>query len=169
MQALGMLPVLIILAIAFHYSQRAAVPDRRRTCRSCAAGGDQHRARRRHDLRDPDRRHRPLGRLDPRRLGDGRADRLARLRTGAGSACPPALLTGLVFGLLNGGLIAFGKLPPFIVTLGSLTAVRGIARLMGARHHRLQPGPALRLRSATRPSRSRPASASRCWRSSPSW
>jgi ribose transport system permease protein len=42
------------------------------------------------------------------------------------------LATGLAFGLLNGGLIAFAKLPPFIVTLGSLTAVRGIARLIGA-------------------------------------
>ncbi|HEY0204767.1 MAG TPA: ribose ABC transporter permease [Acetobacteraceae bacterium] len=44
---------------------------------------------------------------------------------------PAALLTGLAFGLVNGSLIAFGKLPPFIVTLGSLTAVRGVARLMG--------------------------------------
>ncbi len=44
---------------------------------------------------------------------------------------PAALLTGLAFGLINGSLIAFGKLPPFIVTLGSLTAVRGLARLMG--------------------------------------
>jgi ribose transport system permease protein len=44
---------------------------------------------------------------------------------------PAALLTGLAFGLVNGSLIAFGKLPPFIVTLGSLTAVRGLARLMG--------------------------------------
>ncbi len=42
-----------------------------------------------------------------------------------------ALLAGLIFGLINGGLIAFLKLPPFIVTLGSLTAVRGIARLIG--------------------------------------
>src|ERR671921_1072222 len=44
---------------------------------------------------------------------------------------PAALLTGLFFGLLNGVLIAFLGLPPFIVTLGSLTAVRGLARLMG--------------------------------------
>ena len=44
---------------------------------------------------------------------------------------PAALLTGLGFGLVNGALIAFGKLPAFIVTLGSLTAVRGLARLMG--------------------------------------
>jgi ribose transport system permease protein len=39
---------------------------------------------------------------------------------------------GLGFGLINGLLISTLKLPPFIVTLGSLTAVRGIARLMGA-------------------------------------
>jgi ribose transport system permease protein len=44
---------------------------------------------------------------------------------------PAGLLTGLVFGLINGGLIAFGNLPPFIVTLGALTAIRGIARLIG--------------------------------------
>ena len=44
---------------------------------------------------------------------------------------PAALVTGLVFGLFNGALIAFLRLPPFIVTLGSLTAVRGVARLLG--------------------------------------
>lgn len=38
---------------------------------------------------------------------------------------------GLAFGLANGALIAMLALPPFIVTLGSLTAVRGVARLMG--------------------------------------
>jgi ribose transport system permease protein len=42
-----------------------------------------------------------------------------------------ALLTGTVIGLANGALIAFLRLPPFIVTLGSLTAVRGLARLLG--------------------------------------
>ncbi|WP_395019112.1 ribose ABC transporter permease [Dongia sp.] len=45
---------------------------------------------------------------------------------------PAALGMGLAFGLANGILIAAMRLPPFIVTLGSLTAVRGIARLMGA-------------------------------------
>ena len=44
---------------------------------------------------------------------------------------PAALLMGLALGLANGALIAFFKLPPFIVTLGSLTAVRGFARLLG--------------------------------------
>jgi ribose transport system permease protein len=42
-----------------------------------------------------------------------------------------ALVTGAVLGLLNGALIAFLRLPPFIVTLGSMTAVRGLARLFG--------------------------------------
>lgn len=46
-------------------------------------------------------------------------------------AIPAGLGMGLLFGVVNGCLIAFLRLPPFIVTLGSLTAVRGIARLMG--------------------------------------
>jgi ribose transport system permease protein len=45
---------------------------------------------------------------------------------------PAALGAGLLFGLANGVLIALLRLPPFIVTLGSLTAVRGIARLLGS-------------------------------------
>jgi ribose transport system permease protein len=44
---------------------------------------------------------------------------------------PAALVTGAVLGLANGALIAFLRLPPFIVTLGSMTAVRGLARLLG--------------------------------------
>ena len=45
---------------------------------------------------------------------------------------PASVLTGAAFGIVNGGLIALLRLPPFIVTLGSLTAVRGAARLLGA-------------------------------------
>ena len=44
---------------------------------------------------------------------------------------PAALLCGPAFGTVNGALVAFMKLPPFIVTLGTLTAVRGLARLAG--------------------------------------
>lgn len=44
---------------------------------------------------------------------------------------PAAMMMGLACGLLNGVLIAYLQLPPFIVTLGSLTAVRGVARLLG--------------------------------------
>lgn len=51
---------------------------------------------------------------------------------GAGWAgVPVGLAVGLGFGIVNGALISLLRLPPFIVTLGSLTAVRGIARLLG--------------------------------------
>jgi ribose/xylose/arabinose/galactoside ABC-type transport system permease subunit len=39
------------------------------------------------------------------------------------------LLTGLVSGLINGFLITFGKLPPFISTLGMMSVARGAALL----------------------------------------
>jgi ribose transport system permease protein len=44
-------------------------------------------------------------------------------------AVPTACFVGLCCGIANGGLIAALRLPPFIVTLGALTAVRGVARL----------------------------------------
>jgi ribose transport system permease protein len=46
-------------------------------------------------------------------------------------AIPMALIAGLALGAVNGSLIAFLRLPPFIVTLGAMTAVRGLARLIG--------------------------------------
>jgi ribose transport system permease protein len=49
----------------------------------------------------------------------------------AALAIPAGLGIGLLLGLVNGMLVAFGKLPAFIVTLGGLTAMRGIARLIG--------------------------------------
>ncbi|WP_158817690.1 ribose ABC transporter permease [Methylocapsa sp. S129] len=42
-----------------------------------------------------------------------------------------ALIGGGALGLINGALIAFLRLPPFIVTLGTMTSVRGLARLFG--------------------------------------
>ncbi|QCG91085.1 ribose ABC transporter permease [Azospirillum sp. TSH100] len=53
------------------------------------------------------------------------------LTPAADLAIPAALLVGLALGLANGSLVAFMRLPPFIVTLGGLTAVRGFARLLG--------------------------------------
>lgn len=47
----------------------------------------------------------------------------------AWAAIPLALAAGAACGLVNGSLIAWLGLPPFIVTLGALTAVRGVARL----------------------------------------
>ena len=40
---------------------------------------------------------------------------------------PAALMLGMVLGLFNGALVAFAGLPPFIVTLGTYTALRGAA------------------------------------------
>ena len=45
-------------------------------------------------------------------------------------AVPLGLLFGLLIGLVNGALISFVGLPPFIVTLGSMTAFRGAAYLL---------------------------------------
>lgn len=46
------------------------------------------------------------------------------------AAVPAALLAGLLLGLVNGAIITFLDVPPFIVTLGSLTALRGVAFLV---------------------------------------
>ncbi len=48
----------------------------------------------------------------------------------AWAAVPLALAAGLVLGLLNGALVALAGLPPFIVTLGSMTTLRGLAYLL---------------------------------------
>lgn len=49
----------------------------------------------------------------------------------SGLPLPLALLiglaTGTICGLINGSLISFGKLPPFIVTLGMMSVARGAA------------------------------------------
>jgi len=44
-------------------------------------------------------------------------------------AVPLALLAGLACGLANGALISWGGLPPFIVTLGTMSIARGAALL----------------------------------------
>ncbi len=48
----------------------------------------------------------------------------------AGMTIPMALGAGLVMGLFNGILVAWAGLPPFIVTLGTYTALRGAAYLL---------------------------------------
>ncbi len=129
-QAIGMLPVLIILAIAFHYlgeerfltgqnlsivAQQAAI--------NCVLGAGMTFVI-------------LTGGIDlsvgSMLAASAMSALIVSLVPGFGLlGVPAALLTGLFFGLLNGSLVAFAGLPPFIVTLGSLTAVRGLARLMG--------------------------------------
>jgi ribose transport system permease protein len=43
---------------------------------------------------------------------------------------PMFLISGLVMGLLNGGIVAAFKINPFVVTLGTMTALRGAAYLL---------------------------------------
>jgi ribose transport system permease protein len=45
------------------------------------------------------------------------------------AAVPAAMLAGLVIGVLTGMIVAYMGLPPFIVTLGTYTAIRGAAYL----------------------------------------
>lgn len=47
------------------------------------------------------------------------------------SAVPASLLSGAVVGAATGATVAYGKLPPFIITLGTYTALRGAAYLFG--------------------------------------
>ena len=74
-------------------------------------------------------------------------------------------LVGTGAGLVNGLLIAYGRLVPFIATLAMLVAARGLAQRMSDRKTQIiQPDNA---RSST--CRPRGCSASRCWSTSSRW
>ena len=130
LQALGMLPVLFILAVVFHYlsdqrflsAQNLGIVAQQASINTVLGAGMTFVIL--------------TGGID---LSVGSILAAAAMAGLIVSLLPgwgmlgvlAALLTGLGFGLLNGVLVADAKLPPFIVTLGSLTYVRGLARLMG--------------------------------------
>ena len=130
-QALGMLPVLIVVGIAFHYlsdgrfftPQNISIVTQQASINCVLAAGMTFVIL--------------TGGID---LSVGSILAASAMGALIVSLVPgvgllgifAGLLTGLFFGLLNGVLVAFAGLPPFIVTLGSLTAVRGLARLIGA-------------------------------------
>lgn len=129
-QALGMLPILLILCIGFHYlsdgrfftPQNISIVAQQASINTVLAAGMTFVIL--------------TGGID---LSVGSILAASAMAAVIGSLIPgwgllgvPAgLIVGLFFGLINAALIAFVGLPPFIVTLGSLTAVRGVARLMG--------------------------------------
>ncbi|CAH2599163.1 ribose ABC transporter membrane subunit [Rhodovastum atsumiense] len=131
LQAAGMLPVLVILWIAFHYlsdsrfltAQNLSIVAQQASINTVLAAGMTFVIL--------------TGGID---LSVGSILAISAMMALLTSLIPDwgmlgilaGLLTGLAFGLANGALIAFGNLPPFIVTLGSLTAVRGLARLIGS-------------------------------------
>lgn len=49
---------------------------------------------------------------------------------GAIATLAAACVSGLFLGLLNGGLIAFLRIPPFVITLGAMVIARGCALLL---------------------------------------
>lgn len=50
-----------------------------------------------------------------------------------------ALAVGLAFGEINGMLVAYGKIPPFIVTLGTMKIFRSVTQYMTQRFNRVVP------------------------------
>ena len=105
-----------------------------------AAGLDHRTHRGRHDIRDPDRRHRSVGRVPPRPRRHSGCDRRQRvgwaIRFIAASAGTHVgapwyarwrpMATGAVCGGAQGIAITRLKVPPFVVTLGGLSAFRGL-------------------------------------------
>jgi len=57
------------------------------------------------------------------------AVQISLLATWSWAALPGSLLAGATIGALTGAAVAYGRLPPFIVTLGTYTALRGLAYL----------------------------------------
>ena len=105
-----------------------------------AADLDQRRAGDRHDLRDPDARHRPVGRLgrgarrhrqrQPRDdIGDGRRRR--RALSGRYVALAVGILVGLACGAIVGIIVSRFSVPAFVATLGMLSAARGMTLIYG--------------------------------------
>src|SRR5918911_5782347 len=130
-QAAGMLPVLIILCVAFHYmtgarfftGQNVSIVAQQASINTVLAAGMTFVIL--------------TGGIDLSVGSILAASAMAGLTVSKLPELgllwlPVAVLTGLGFGVINGALIALLRLPPFIVTLGSLTAVRGLARLLGA-------------------------------------
>jgi ribose transport system permease protein len=60
------------------------------------------------------------------------AVQLSLLETWAWTAVPGSLAAGALIGALTGVAVAYGGLPPFIITLGTYTALRGAAYLLGS-------------------------------------
>ena len=121
----GTLIGLIVIVVVFA-ALTPELPDRAQPRQHPAAVVDQRLRRARHDARHHRRRHRPVGRPDGRhgrrrrRGPDGgrRADRPRHSRR-------PVF--GMAAGAMNGVLVAYGGLQPFIVTLGTLSLYRAVA------------------------------------------
>ena len=85
-----------------------------------AAGRDRRHHRRGPDAGHPDRRHRPFGRRHHGAVLGGHGPvRLPLRPAGRAGRSSAASVVGALCGFINGVLVAYMKLPPFIVTLGT--------------------------------------------------
>ena len=123
---------LIVLLVLFgaHDAGLGRVPDRRQHGQPLPPGGDLRDHRRRPAAGHPHRGHRPVGRLGarPDRLRHRRAARRTARRScsRSSSASPSAPRSACS----TASLVAYGKLPPFIVTLGMLGIARGVVLVL---------------------------------------
>ena len=86
------------------------------------AGADR---RARHDAGDPDRRNRHLGRLACSRSAASSRASLAKARAAdAARRRWPRALPARLLGALNGGLVAYLRIPSIVVTLATMVALR---------------------------------------------
>ena len=49
-----------------------------------------------------------------------------------GLACLIGIVVGMIIGICNGALVSYGKIPAFIVTLGSLQIIRGLTMVINS-------------------------------------
>ena len=83
---------------------------------------------------------------------------LATQSYGAGGMIFTALVVGIGVGLVNGVLISYGRLVPFIATLAMLVAARGLAAQISGKQTQVSTQ-----RRPSTPSPRPASSASRCW------
>ena len=134
LQAVWILGVLLVIVAFFSDRRRKQVPLGQQLLADLPEHRRLGRARRRDDLRHHHLRDRPVGRLGARLLvgrrreahGEHGRRRVGRRRLGILAA----LVSGAAWGVLNGFLIAKAKIPPLIVTLGSLSVALGLAQVL---------------------------------------
>ena len=142
--------------------RRRPVRQRRQRADDPAARLGDRRGVGRHDLRDHRRRHRPVGRRDRRAGARSGRPRWPPRRWPSDVHWSLMVLhrdrwSGTVCGLVNGLLVAYGRVVPFIATLAMLAGARGLAEIIAQRRTQIVDVPGSPTSSAAR------CSASRCW------
>ena len=103
------------------------VPARVESDHHGAADGGGRARRGRHDARHGDGRHRSLDRVD-RGAGDGDPRAVSPGGDRTGSRRPRGGGCGALVGVANGAMVTGLRITPFIVTLGTMSVLRGLAK-----------------------------------------